>query len=173
MVKAVKTNVLFIIMSSLLGDLFAEPLQVGEAAPAVKVTNDLGEITDMGALYKSGPVLVYFYPKSDTPGCTKQACNLRDHFVDLEQAGITVMGVSSDKVEAQARFKEKYALPFTIIADTEHKLGKGFRVGKLGSFYSRQSFLVVDGKVAWRDLKATPAKQAEDILTALKQLPQN
>ena len=67
-------------------------IEVGTAAPAITVTTHLGEELDLGDLYAKGPVAVYFYPKSDTPGCTKQACNIRDNFSDLQEAGVEVIG---------------------------------------------------------------------------------
>lgn len=149
--------------------LFAnDPLEVGASAPAPSVVTHLGEPLDLAALYAAGPVLVYFYPKADTPGCTKQACNLRDNFSDLQDAGVTVVGVSTDSVKSQREFQEKYELPFLLVADEERALGKAFAVGSfMGMAYKRQSFLVVDGKIAWRDLSATPASQSADILAAL------
>lgn len=149
--------------------LFAgEPLQVGDDAPRVTVTTHLGDTIDMGDLYDEGPVAVYFYPRSSTPGCTKQACNLRDNFDDLKAAGVTVIGVSTDPVKKQKAFIDEFELPFIIVADVDKELGEGFKVdGYLGMAYRRQTFLVVDGKVAWRDLKAKPTTQTEDILTAL------
>ncbi len=74
----------------------AEPIAVGQKAPRVKGINEEGKKINFGDYYKKGPVLVYFYPKADTPGCTIQACNLRDAYTELSQAGITVLGVSMD-----------------------------------------------------------------------------
>lgn len=146
-------------------------LEVGAPAPALTVETDAGETLDLGEAYRAGPVLVYFYPKSFTPGCTKQACNLRDHFDDVRAAGITVLGVSRDSVSKQADFRTEYALPFTLIADEGGQLGEAFGVGSfMGIGYKRQSFLVVDGKVAWRDLSASPGSQASDAVEALAAL---
>ena len=146
----------------------AAPLEVGADAPTLTVPNSQGETVDLTSVYNAGPTLVYFYPKADTPGCTAQACNLRDSFEELSEAGIQVIGVSGDSVKAQAAFKEKYSLPFTLVADDEGKLIEAFGVpAKLGKFAARQSFLIVDGKVAWRDLKASPKSQSKDALAAL------
>lgn len=152
--------------------LFAEaPLELGQAAPVATIPNHLGELVDLAELYAAGPVLVYFYPKSDTPGCTKQACNLRDNFVDLQEAGLQVVGVSMDSVENQLAFQRKYSLPFVLLADKDKALGKAFGVGSFaGMAYKRQSFLIVDGKVAWRDLGASPTTQSSDALKALRAL---
>lgn len=133
------------------------------------VITDTGDTLDLAETYKNGPTLVYFYPKADTGGCTKQACNIRDNFSAMEDAGVTVLGVSMDNVASQAAFKKKYNLPFTLIADTEGKLVNGFGVARRANMFpARQSFLVIDGTVVWRDLKASPATQAEDALAALK-----
>jgi peroxiredoxin Q/BCP len=149
----------------------ATPLEVGAEAPALSVKNSEGEQVDLEAVYEKGPTLVYFYPKADTPGCTAQACNLRDSFEDLTGAGVQVIGVSADSVKAQAAFKKKYSLPFTLVADDDLQLIKAFGVPtRMGSFASRQSFLVVDGKVAWRDLSASPKSQSKDALAALNSL---
>lgn len=145
----------------------AEPLPVGTPAPAFEVTTHKGESLDLARAYAKGPVLVYFYPKADTPGCTTQACNLRDAFADLEEAGLRVIGVSADSVQSQAAFSKKYELPFTLVADTEKKLMEAFRVGSFFGFSSRQSFLVVDGRIVWRDTSASPSTQAKDALQAL------
>ncbi|MGE9290330.1 MAG: peroxiredoxin [Puniceicoccales bacterium] len=146
----------------------ASPLEVGATAPAPVVLNSEGESVELSQVYAAGPTLVYFYPKADTPGCTAQACNLRDSFESLTASGIQVVGVSTDGVKAQAAFKAKYSLPFMLVADQDEVLVKAFGVPTKMTFASRQSFLLVDGKVVWRDLKATPKTQSEDALAALK-----
>lgn len=150
----------------------AEPLDVGAKAPDFVVQDHNGSDVNLAEIYKKGVTLVYFYPKADTPGCTAQACNLRDSFEELTKKGIQVIGVSADKPEAQKKFKEKYNLPFTLIADHDVKLIKAFGVPLIvGKFLaSRQSFLVKDGVVVWRDLKATPKQQAQDAIKAVEQL---
>ena len=147
----------------------AKPIEVGADAPQLSVTKSDGEELELATVYAAGPTLVYFYPKADTPGCTAQACNLRDSFEELTDTGIQVLGVSTDKVKDQAAFKEKYSLPFTLIADPDQVLVKAFGVPTRVGFASRQSFLVVDGKIAWRDLSASPKTQAKDALAALSE----
>lgn len=149
----------------------ADPLAVGSPAPSLTVTTHTGESLDLQEAYSSGPVLVYFYPKADTPGCTAQACNLRDHFAELSDKGITVIGVSQDSVEKQAAFRDKYELPFTLVADADKSMGRAFGVDSIPLIgaYNRQSFLVVDGKIAWRDLSASPKRQSQDALAALSE----
>lgn len=151
--------------------LFSDPLEIGAEAPAITVTTHTGDKLDLAAAFAAGPVAVYFYPMADTPGCTRQACNIRDNFDALKKAGITVIGVSKDSVAAQQAFHGKYGLPFTLVADEDRALGKAFGVGSwMGAAYKRQTFLVVDGKVAWRDLSAKPDSQTQAILDAYTML---
>ncbi|MCB1229965.1 MAG: peroxiredoxin [Verrucomicrobiae bacterium] len=148
----------------------ADPLDVGADAPKLKATDQNGKQVDLGKELSEGTSLVYFYPKADTPGCTKQACNLRDEFEAVKDAGIKVFGVSADTVEDQKKFEEKYTLPFTLLADKKGEIIKAFGVPTLGptGLASRQSFLIRDGKVIWRDLKAKPTTQAQDAIAAAK-----
>lgn len=152
---------------SVTGILRAEPLDVGAEAPKIKTTDHQGKAVDLGEVLAKGTTLVYFYPKADTPGCTRQACNLRDEFAAVKEAGIAVFGVSADTVEDQKKFAEKYNLPFSLLADKEGAVIKAFGVPtNPKGFSSRQSFLVRDGKVIWRDLKAKPDTQAKDAIAA-------
>jgi len=155
----------------LLSTTNANPVELGAAAPVVKAVNQDGEEVDLEAAYQKGPVVVYFYPKADTPGCTKQACSLRDAYEALTEKGVTVFGVSHDDVAAQKAFHSKYKLPFALLADDKKELSKAFGVpsNQLG-MTSRQAFLIKDGKIVWRDLKASTDKQAEDVLAALATL---
>ena len=126
---------------------------------------------DFVQIGSEGKLLVYFYPKADTPGCTKQACSLRDSYAPLQKAGVTVIGVSRDDVAAQKAFEEKYELPFMLAADTEAEVQKGFGVPeRRPGFASRQAFLFSDGKLVWRDLSASTDQQAADVMAALKTL---
>ena len=167
-----KTLRILLAMSFSFFGLFAsaEPLALGADAPAITATNQDGATIDLGELYKKGLVLVYFYPKADTGGCTAQACSLRDEFGTLTDKGVTVVGVSTDNAADQKAFKEKYNLPFTLIADTDKKVVDAFGVPKMGPVASRQAYLVKDGKIVWRDLKASTKEQAADVLVALETL---
>lgn len=146
----------------------SDPLPVGANAPLVSASNQDGQTVVLGDLYAKGTTLVYFYPKADTPGCTAEACSLRDAFVDLQKLGVQVVGVSTDSVAAQKKFQEKYRLPFTLLADTDKKIAAAFGVPTTLGFASRQSFLIKGGKIVWRDLKASTKQQADDVIAALK-----
>jgi len=149
--------------------LFAEPLEVGADAPKVQTVDQKGNAVDLGKELATGTTLVYFYPKADTPGCTKQACNLRDAFEEVTKAGIKVYGVSADTAEAQLAFADKHQIPFTLLADKKGEVIAAFGVpANDKGFASRQSFLIKDGKVIWRDLKANPTSQAQDAIAAAK-----
>jgi thioredoxin-dependent peroxiredoxin len=148
----------------------AEPLAVGAPAPEVTSVDQDGKPVDLKE-YAKGPTLVYFYPKADTPGCTKQACSIRDDWSKLQEKGIKVLGVSEDKPEAQKKFKEKHNLPFTLIADSDGKVAKAFGVPiNVMGMTARQSFLIKDSKVVWTMPKASTSSHAADVLKAYEEL---
>jgi thioredoxin-dependent peroxiredoxin len=148
----------------------AEPLADGAALPDISQKNQDGQLVKFHDSNK-GFLLVYFYPKSDTPGCTKQACSLRDSFETLTEKGVKVFGVSKDPVKAQKAFKDKYKLPFDIIADEDASVINAFGVPATMGFAKRQAFLFKDGKLVWRDLAAATDKQAADVLAFLEKQP--
>jgi peroxiredoxin Q/BCP len=145
----------------------AEPIEVGAALPSVEQKNQDNHAVKFTEAGKSGYLLVYFYPKADTPGCTKQACSLRDSYAALTDKGVKILGVSMDKVPAQKAFKDKYKLPFDLIADPDGVVVNAFGVPNAMGFSKRQAFLFKDGKLVWRDLSAATDKQAEDVLKIL------
>ncbi len=142
-------------------------LDVGTPAPDITAIDQDGATVSFADVYKKGTTLVYFYPKADTPGCTKEACSLRDSFASLSGRGLQVLGVSEDKPDAQKKFQAKYHLPFTLIADHDGAVAKAFGVPTMMGIAKRQSFLVQDGKIVWADLKASTSKQAADVAAAL------
>ena len=151
----------------------AEPLTVGAAAPEVSAPDQNGQAVVFKDVYAKGPTLVYFYPKADTPGCTKQACSIRDEWAALQAKGIQVLGVSTDKPEAQKKFEDKYKLPFTLVADFEGKVTEAFGVPRMVGvgLASRMSFLIKGGKVVWTMPKASTVDHAKDVLKAFDALP--
>jgi thioredoxin-dependent peroxiredoxin len=149
----------------------AEPLAVGASAPDVSSVDQDGKPVNFKDVYAKGPTLVYFYPKADTGGCTKQGCSIRDSWGDLQKAGIQVLGVSEDTVDAQKHFADKNQFPHKLIADTDGKVAKAFQVDMRGKVTSRQSFLIKDGKVVWNMLKGTTTEtHAKDVLAAYEGL---
>jgi peroxiredoxin Q/BCP len=150
------------------GESEADPLAVGSAAPQASSFDQDGKTVTLSQFYGNGWTLVYFYPKADTPGCTAEACSLRDAFADLTKKGVTVVGVSADKPDAQKAFKEKYHIPFTLLADSDQNVIKAFGVPTSMGFASRQSFLIKGGKIVWLDLHASTKQQAADVLKAIQ-----
>jgi len=148
-----------------------KPIEVGASAPDVVTRDEQGNEVRLSQLYGDGFTLIYFYPKSDTPGCTAQACSLRDSLDALQARGVRVIGVSADRPESQRRFKEKYRLPFLLLADHDRVVARAFGVPLILGLTHRQSFLVQGGRIVWRDLSASTREQARDILDALKNLP--
>jgi len=149
----------------------AAELKVGDATPQVKSVDQNKAPVDLGAETQTGYTLVYFYPKADTPGCTAQACSLRDHYDVLTKKGVKVYGVSTDSPEDQLKFKEKHRLPFPLIADEDKTVLKAFGVSSTMGFASRQAFLMKDGKVVWIDRSASTKEQADDVLKVLESNP--
>ena len=148
----------------------ASSIEVGAAAPVVTALDAEGQMVRFADFYAHGITLVYFYPKADTPGCTAEACAVRDSMDGLKARGVQVLGVSGDKPEAQKQFREKYHLPFTLIADADGAVARAFGVPTLLGFPKRQSFLVKDGKVVWRDLSVAPATHVAEVNQALDAL---
>jgi len=146
----------------------ADEIELGARIPDVTVNDQDGQPVDLAAAGGDGWTLVYFYPKADTPGCTKQACSLRDAYEKLTEEGVTVFGVSNDGVKAQKKFGEKYGLPFRLLADTDQKVMDAFGVPHRLGFASRQAYLFRDGKLVWRDLSASTTEQAADVLSVIR-----
>ncbi len=162
-----------VVISAILVQTQATPLAVGAPAPQISGVDQDGKTMSFASMYAKGPTLVYFYPKADTPGCTKQGCSIRDSWEDLKKAGIQVIGVSEDTAEAQKAFAQKFNLPHTLIADHDGKVaaafGTDFIPGK--PLTQRQSFLIKDGKVVWTMLKGTSTDtHAKDVLAAAQGL---
>ena len=124
---------------------------------------------------KGKTVVVFFYPKSDTPGCTKESCEFRDHHKTFTKKDAVIVGVSPDKAEAQAKFAQKYGLPYSFVPDTDHSIAEAYGVWKQKSMYGRtymgieRTTFVIDpqGKIAKVYPKVKPAGHAEQVLADL------
>jgi peroxiredoxin Q/BCP len=149
-------------------------LKEGDPAPQFSaVTTGGGKISL--ADYKGKNVILYFYPKDDTPGCTKEACAFRDYFADFEQKGAEVLGVSPDSVKSHVKFVEKFKLPFTLLSDEEKKIVEAYGVWGEKTFMGRKylgvyrvTFLIgPDGRIKkiWPAVK--PEEHAAEVLAAL------
>ena len=150
-------------------------LREGDPAPDFELTSDSGDTIRLSDL-RGRKVVLYFYPKDDTPGCTTQACGIRDAYAEFEETGAVVLGVSPDDEASHVKFKAKHRLPFTLLADTEHRVAELYGVWGEKSFMGRRymgvdrSTFVVDeqGRLAKVMHKVKPAEHADDVLAALR-----
>ena len=146
-------------------------LKQGSKAPKIELLDQNGKPWSLTAQGKK-KILVYFYPKADTPGCTTQSCALRDIKPDIGRTAI--IGISPDKPEKQKKFDDKYELGFPLLADTEHVVAEAFKVWKEKSMYGRKymgiersAFLIQDGVVLEAWYKISPADTPKNLLKAL------
>jgi len=149
-------------------------LAAGDPAPDFTLTSDLGDQVRLSEL-RGKPVVLYFYPRDDTPGCTTQACGIRDAYDEFERAGAVVLGVSPDDEGSHVKFKKKYDLPFTLLADTDHAVAEAYGVWSeksyLGKKYwcvGRSTFVIdADGNLKAVMHNVKPATHTDDVLAAL------
>ena len=148
-------------------------ISVGEPAPDFRLQDQKGEWHTLEA-HRGSWIALYFYPKDDTPGCTKEACAFRDNIFAFEEIGATILGVSLDSVESHEAFAEKYSLPFSLLADTEGTAAEAY--GVIGSFAGmriakRQSFLIdPEGRIVKHYEKVNPEPHSEEVLADLREL---
>jgi peroxiredoxin Q/BCP len=112
-------------------------LKIGDKVPSFTVNDHLGNLQSLEQ-YKGSKVVVFFYPKANTPGCTAEACDLRDHYAELTKAGYILLGVSADTEKAQKNFVDKFDFPFPLLADTEKEVIKAFGVWGLKKFMGKE-----------------------------------
>ncbi|HNV01680.1 MAG TPA: thioredoxin-dependent thiol peroxidase [Vicinamibacterales bacterium] len=149
-------------------------LKVGDRAPAFALEDQRGRTVRLSD-FKGRKLLVYFYPKANTPGCTAQSCSVRDARTDFARKGVAVIGVSPDKPSAQRRFDEKHGLDFPLLADTDHVMAEAYGVWGEKSMYGRtyfgivrSSFLIDErGRIAGAWYKVSPAGTVPEALNAL------
>jgi peroxiredoxin Q/BCP len=150
-------------------------VEEGKPAPDFELKSDRGETVKLSDL-RGKQVVLYFYPKDDTPGCTTQACGIRDAYSEFEQEGAVVLGVSPDDERSHVRFKQKYELPFALLADVDHSVAEDYGVwveksyaGKKYLGVARSTFVIAeDGTIkrAMHDVK--PDSHADDVLETLR-----
>jgi peroxiredoxin Q/BCP len=149
-------------------------VEEGAEAPDFELTSDTGERVRLSSL-RGRPVVLYFYPRDDTPGCTKQACGIRDSYDEFGERGAVVLGVSPDSESSHVKFKAKHGLPFTLLADPEHEVAELYGVWKEKSFagkkywgVERSTFVIdADGNVMKEMRRVKPDTHAEQVLAAL------
>jgi peroxiredoxin Q/BCP len=152
-------------------------LEAGTKAPAFTLTSDSGKSVNLSD-FKGQPVVLYFYPKDDTPGCTRQACAFRDLKSEMTAAGAVVLGVSADSVENHEKFRDKYSLNFPLLSDTDHSLAETYGAWREKNMYGKKSMGIQrstyligpDGKIArvWKKVNVDGHDAA--VLEAIKKL---
>ncbi len=151
------------------------PVQENIIAPDFQLADETGTVRKLSD-YRGKPVVLYFYPKDDTPGCTKEACSFRDDYSVYAEAGVVILGVSPDSPKSHAKFKEKYHLPFTLLADENHEVCELYEVWGQKKFMGREydgvfrtTFLIdADGKVKKVFPEVKPDGHSAQVLAALK-----
>jgi peroxiredoxin Q/BCP len=153
------------------------PISSGIPAPEFELLDDTNTLRHLSD-FKGKPVILYFYPADDTPGCTKEACNFRDDYSAYQKAKVTILGVSPDSVKSHVKFKQKYQLPFPLLADEGHKVCNAYGVWgpkkMMGREYEgvlRTTFLIdARGKIARVFENVRPAEHSVEVLEVLKNL---
>ena len=149
-------------------------VEEGQEAPDFELASDAGERVRLSQ-FRGQPVVLYFYPKDDTPGCTAQACDIRDNYDDFTERGAVVLGVSADNESSHVKFKEKYGLPFTLLADPEHQVAEQYGTwveknfgGKKYMGVERSTFLIdPKGRIAKVMRRVKPDTHVERVLAEL------
>ena len=153
------------------------PIPAGEKAPNFTLADEDGQNHSLKD-YKGQPVVLYFYPEDDTPGCTKQACGFRDDYSVYQDAGVTVLGVSPDSSKSHTKFINKYDLPFTLLADTDREVIRLYKVWGLKKNFGREyegvirTTYLIDGggKIATVLENVIAANHSQEILAAIEKL---
>jgi peroxiredoxin Q/BCP len=150
-------------------------LAVGDKAPEFSATTDTGETLTLSSL-EGKYVVLFFYPKDDTPGCTVEACSFRDDYADLGELNAVILGVSKDNVKSHQKFRTKYKLPYTLLSDPEHVVADAYGVwaekkfmGRTFMGMNRSTFVIgPDGKIVKVFEKVTPKDHAAEVAEAIK-----
>lgn len=150
----------------------AEPLRVGDKAPSFELPSHRGAVVRSADLFGKTPVVIYFYPKDDTPGCTRQACGLRDDYEAWRALSVPVFGVSFDSIESHRAFAEKHHLPFDLLSDVEKRLAKAFGIATDASpVPPRVTFVIgVDGRIAYVNDKVNPLTHSAEVRAVVQKL---
>jgi thioredoxin-dependent peroxiredoxin len=151
------------------------PIESGITAPDFELPDETGTLRRLSD-YRGKAVVLYFYPKDDTTGCTAEACNFRDDYSAYEKAGVEILGVSPDTVKSHVKFKQKYGLPFSLLADKDHKVCELYGVWALKKFMGREymgvlrtTFLIdAEGQIARVFENVKPAEHSADLLSELR-----
>jgi peroxiredoxin Q/BCP len=152
------------------------PILPGTPAPNFSLSDETGAVRNLTD-FKGQTIVLYFYPKDDTPGCTTEACNFRDNYSAYQEAGVIILGVSPDSSKSHAKFKQKFDLPFSLLADVEHQVCEAYGVWAQKKFMGREymgvlrtSFVIdPDGLVKKVFENVKPAEHSAEVLAVVKE----
>jgi thioredoxin-dependent peroxiredoxin len=152
------------------------PISANQPAPEFTLADENGTLHSLKD-YRGKAVVLYFYPKDDTPGCTTEACNFRNDYAEYQKAGVVILGVSPDSPKSHIKFKEKFNLPFTLLSDEDHKVADAYGAWGLKKNYGKEyegiyrtTFLIgPDGKIIKVFEKVKPDGHSVEVLAALQQ----
>ena len=147
-------------------------LNIGDIVPYFELNDQKGELFKSDTVIGQKPVVAYFYPKDETPGCTAEACSFRDSYEDFKDLGAEVIGISSDSIGSHKRFAQRHRLPFVLLADTKKKVQRLFKLPKLlfGLYTKRITFVIdKEGKVVYVHDSLLATSHIKKALKALKQ----
>ena len=150
-------------------------LSAGELAPAFELLDNAGNLHKLSD-YQGQTIVVYFYPRDDTPGCTKEACSFRDAYADFREAGVEVIGISPDNEGSHSKFIAKYELPFVLLSDPDHKVCEAFGAWGLKKMYGREyegvfrtTFVIgSEGVIKHVFENVKPADHSQEVLEVVK-----
>lgn len=150
------------------------PIESNQPAPTFNLADETGTFHSLED-YRGKPIVLYFYPKDDTPGCTKEACSFRDGYASYQKAGVVIFGVSPDSSKSHAKFKEKYGLPFSLLADEGHMVSELYGVWGKKKFMGREFYGILrttfligpDGTILKVFPNVKPDGHADEVLEAL------
>ncbi len=150
-------------------------LQAGQKAPDFELQTDKGDAISLSQ-FSGQKVVLFFYPKANTSGCTTEACSFRDEYADFQSKGIVVLGISPDSVKAQSSFSSKYDFPYHLLADTEHAVAEAYGVWALKKMYGKEYYGIArttfvideDGNIVHVFEKVKPENHAQEVLQLLE-----